>query len=108
VLVFGGLAIFAYALLAASPGNSPTPFFWSMTADEWQLVLCSVVVYLGAFLSGIRPARWFGTRLAPLATASGAAFLGYYLAWWFFVAAGLVVAAIYLTGISYYAVERDY
>jgi hypothetical protein len=108
VFVFGGLAIFAYALLAAAPGNSPTPFFWSMTADEWQLVLCSIVVYLGAFLSGIRPARWYGTRFAPLATAGGAALLGYYLAWWFFVALALVVAAIYLAGIAHYQAERDY
>ena len=40
-----------------------------MTAWAWQLWLCMPLVYLGAFLSGIRPARWFGTRLMPLVAA---------------------------------------
>jgi hypothetical protein len=108
VLGVGGLAILAYALLAAAPGNSPTPFFWSMTGDEWQMVCCAILVYLGAFLSGIRPAHWFGTRLAPLLTAAGAAFVAYFLTWWCAAIVLLVVAAIYLAGIGYYAAERDY
>ncbi len=35
----------------------------------WMTWLAMTAVYLGAFLSGIRPAAWFGTRLAPLAAS---------------------------------------
>jgi len=108
VFVIGGLAIVAYALRVAIPGSSPTPFLWSMTADEWQIVLCALVVYLGAFLSGIRPAHWFGTRLAPVMTAGGAAFVFSFLSGWLAFIASALVAALYLAGIFYYANDRDY
>jgi hypothetical protein len=66
-LFCGALAILAYAAWAATPGTHASPFFWSMTAEAWVPWALIVVVYLAAFLAGIRPARWFGTRLLPLA-----------------------------------------
>lgn len=61
------LMVLAYALWASTPGAHDAPFRWSMTLPAWAGCLSLVVVYLGAFASGLRPARWFGTRLLPLA-----------------------------------------
>jgi hypothetical protein len=58
-----------YAAWAATPGTHASPFEWSMTGDAWLVWLAMTAVYLGAFLSGIRPAAWLGTRLAPLAAS---------------------------------------
>jgi len=43
------------------------PFAWPDVLAFAQMTLIGLLVYLGAFLSGLRPARWFGTRLLPLA-----------------------------------------
>jgi hypothetical protein len=58
-----------YALWAATPGTHASPFRWSMTTWVWQLSARMPLVYLGAFLSGLRPGNWFGSRLFPLAAA---------------------------------------
>jgi hypothetical protein len=109
VLIIGGLLVLVYAFWAATPGNSPTPFFWSMTADAWQLWLGMSLIYLGAFLSGIRPARWFGTRLVPVVTAAVCVFFLAWIPWWWLELPSLAVCAgIFLASISYYARWRDY
>lgn len=59
-------AVATYAVWAAWPGTHASPFAWSMTWTAWCTAFSMTAVYLGAFLSGIRPAAWFGTRLAPL------------------------------------------
>jgi hypothetical protein len=41
-----------------------------MTAIVWSTWLAMTAIYLGAFRSGIRPAAWLGSRLAPLAAAA--------------------------------------
>ena len=66
LLIVTAAAILAYALWAATPGTHPSPFYWSMTLDAWRMWMALPVIYLGAFLSGLRRARWFGTRLLPL------------------------------------------
>lgn len=66
-LVCGALPIGLYVLWAAAPGTHASPFAWSMTASTWTAWLAMTAIYLGALLSGIRPAAWLGTRLAPLA-----------------------------------------
>lgn len=66
-------SILAYAIWAATPGTHASPFQWSLTAPVWTVWLAMSLTYLGAFLSGIRPAAWLGTRLAPLAAAAGVA-----------------------------------
>ena len=74
-LMVAGLCVLLYALWAASPGTHASPFAWSMTLSTWTTWLAISAVYLGAFLSGIRPGAWLGTRLAPLAGACGLAVL---------------------------------
>lgn len=59
------LPIFVYALWAATPGTHPAPFAWWMTATAWQLCLDVLLVYLAAFLCGLRPARWYVSRFLP-------------------------------------------
>ena len=58
--------LLVYADWAMTPGNHATPFFWEMTYSAWINCLALPSVYLGALLSGLRPARWFGSRLLPL------------------------------------------
>ena len=109
VLIVGGLLVLLYAIWAATPGKVAAPFYWSMTAGAWQLWLCMPLLYLGAFLSGIRPARWFGTRLVPLVAAGFATFLVAMVPWWWLTAVGLAIsAAIIVVNIFYYAEQRDY
>jgi hypothetical protein len=74
-LLCGALPIVLYAVWAATPGNHASPFEWSMTAGVWVTWLSMTAVYLGALLSGLRPASWWGTRMAPLACAAMIAFL---------------------------------
>jgi hypothetical protein len=66
-------AVLAYAIWAAVPGTHASPFDWKMTWVTWTLWLAMITVYLAAFLSGIRPAAWLGTRLCPLASTVFAA-----------------------------------
>jgi hypothetical protein len=66
VLVSMGLPILAYGAWAAWPGTHPAPFEWSMSASALRTLALMPLVYLGAFASGIRPARWLGSRLLPL------------------------------------------
>jgi hypothetical protein len=69
-LLCSALPILAYALWAASPGKHAGPFLWTMTIPAWQTYLLMPGLYLGAFLTGIRPGRWFGTRLLPAAAVA--------------------------------------
>ncbi|HZU36786.1 MAG TPA: hypothetical protein VFA18_12785 [Gemmataceae bacterium] len=66
LMLVGSVPIVAYAWWAAVPGHHPSPFQWAMTGSAWELLLGMPILYLGAFLSGLRPARWYGTRLLPL------------------------------------------
>jgi hypothetical protein len=80
-----------------------------MTLPAWQLWACMLLVYFGAFLSGIRPARWFGTRLVPLVAAIVLAVLVWSAPWWWLWLAALAAGAgLILVNIFYYAALRDY
>jgi len=68
-LLCAAAPILLYACWAATPGTHASPFDWSMTVRSWTAWLAAITIYLGAFLSGLRPAAWLGTRLAPLAAA---------------------------------------
>jgi hypothetical protein len=70
LLLCACLPIVLYAWWAAVPGHHPGPFEWAMTESVWRLTLQMPVLYLGAFLSGLRPGRWLGTRLLPLIAAA--------------------------------------
>jgi hypothetical protein len=113
-LICGAISILGYGLWAATPGTHASPFEWSMTADAWVLWLGMSILYLGSFLTGIRPGRWLGTRLWPFAgaitlTIAVAAMptAGYQLRW---LSAFLVwLVNVWLIGvILFVARTRDY
>jgi ABC-type transport system involved in multi-copper enzyme maturation permease subunit len=83
LLVCTLLPIVIYAAWAALPGTHPGPFEWSMTGPAFRTWLILPLVYLGSFASGIRPARWFGSRLLPLFSVAVPAVLAYVVpSWW--------------------------
>src|SRR5262249_40137768 len=99
-----------YGAWAAVPGHHPGPFEWSMTGPAWQTVFLMPLLYLGAFLSGLRPARWFGTRLLPRVAGLGLRILVVNLPWrW--AATVLLAALLYgllVANVCYVARARDY
>jgi hypothetical protein len=109
LLLATGAMLCSYALWAATPGNHDSPFYWSMTVPAWRIWFSMSLVYLGAFLTGIRPGHWFGSRLAPLVTSGLIVFTATMLPWWWagvllvFIADGLFVVSI-----LHSAQERDY
>jgi len=110
-LVCSAVPILIYAFWAATPGTHASPFEWSMTAWAWWAWGLVVFVYLGAFLSGLRPACWWGTRLLPLFGAGLLAVLvAGFMAWQWpvGVAASIVSIALLVSNILFEANRRDY
>jgi ABC-type transport system involved in multi-copper enzyme maturation permease subunit len=109
LLACSALPIGLYGGWAATPGTHPGPFEWSMAGPAVQFALLMPLLYLGAFLSGLRPGRWFGTRLFPL--VASVVFLAalWNLPWW---ALGLPLAVVTAAGmgvaILHVAAVRDY
>lgn len=103
-----------YAIWAATPGTHASPFEWSMTAWAWQWAVELPLVYLGAFLSGLRPARLFGSRFAPLVAGAGLFFFTAALSsqvsgWWpAMLLATLAIDVGYVAAILHVAATRDY
>jgi hypothetical protein len=81
-LVSAAPPILLSAWWAAVPGTHASSFSWSMTVGVWMGLLSITIVYLGAMLSGLRPAAWLGTRLAPVAAACLLAIVAAMLPWW--------------------------
>jgi hypothetical protein len=109
VLILSTLLILLWAWWAATPGRVPVPFYWSMTIPAWQHWLTFPVVYLGAFLSGIRPGHWFGSRLGPLAAAIFIAITAASVPFvWLGAAISLISIVAFMIGIFYYIDRRDY
>lgn len=69
LLVALGLPLVLYAIWAAVPGTHASPFEWWMTGPTAQAWGFAGVAYLAAFLSGLRPARWWVSRFFPLVFA---------------------------------------
>lgn len=102
-----------YALWAATSGTHATPFRWSMTAWAWQASIVVPQLYFGAFLSGLRPARWFGSRLLPLFGATVLALVlseinGSLKQSCVVAAIVLATTAAWIVAILYVARERDF
>ncbi|BDI34463.1 hypothetical protein CCAX7_65140 [Capsulimonas corticalis] len=70
-----GGALLAVALWAATPGHLPAPFDIHLLAPGARSILGGVLVYFGALLTALRPARWYGSRILPLALAVFFAFV---------------------------------
>ena len=108
----GAVPILLYSVWAATPGTHASPFYWSMTVPTWISWFSMSCVYLAAFLSGLRPARWYGSRLAPLAAGVPPLFVAYgvgsYLYWWASIPIVLLSGAILVIGIQQVAQDRDF
>ncbi|HEY4311005.1 MAG TPA: hypothetical protein VGN12_16255 [Pirellulales bacterium] len=104
------LPILGYAVWAATPGTHASPFFWSLTGRAWLLCLGIVVIYLATFLSGLRPARWYGSRFWPVALALFSAYVlhGMPLAWLITAGALTAIGALYVVAILHVAYARDF
>jgi ABC-type transport system involved in multi-copper enzyme maturation permease subunit len=104
------LPILIYATWAATPGTHPGPFEWTMTGPAFRIWLVMPLVYLGAFASGIRPARWFGSRLLPLVAVAFPATLVFALPYWWLIGLPLLVlVAAVLVGVILWETEaRDF
>jgi ABC-type transport system involved in multi-copper enzyme maturation permease subunit len=104
------LPILIYGVWAAMPGTHPGPFEWSMTEPAIRVWLLMPLVYLGAFASGIRPARWFGSRLLPLLSVAFTGTLLVPLAHWRLIAFAflLLAAAVLVSNILWEAENRDF
>ncbi len=111
-LAVAAVPILLFAWWAATPGNHASPFFWSMTEPAWRVWLVMILVYLGAFVSGIRPARWLGSRVWPLAASGGVVLFLATVPAWPTAAAWLVVmvltAAILWANVATVTKTRDY
>ena len=68
-LICAAVPIVGYGIWAATPDTHPDPFEWSMTWPAWYLWFTMTLLYLGAFLTGIRPGSWYRSRILPLAAA---------------------------------------
>jgi hypothetical protein len=74
--LFTGLA--TYLVCAAAPilvygwwaATHTMLFEWSMTLPCWTYWFAMAVLYLSAFLTGVRPGRWYVSRLFPLLAAA--------------------------------------
>jgi hypothetical protein len=108
-MLFSAALILFYAWWAATPGHFAAPFEWSMTSSAWIRWIAMPPLYIGAFLSGIRPGQWFGTRLVPLVAGVGAALVASDMPWfWAALATSAIGSAFGLVSIFYYVLERDY
>jgi hypothetical protein len=104
------LPIVSYATWAATPGTHAAPFEWSMARPTFQIWLTMPLIYLGAFLTGIRPARWYGSRLLPLIAVALPAFLLQYVPHWWLLGLPLLllVTVSVISVILLEATSRDY
>jgi hypothetical protein len=109
--VCAGLPILLYACWAAWPRTHASPFYWSMTESAWQTWGTLGLVYLGSFLSALRPGRWIGTRLLPLAGTATLAVIAFDMLDLSIVVLGsifLLLAASLIVGIQHVGRVRDF
>lgn len=109
-LLIAGLPLLGYSWWAASPGTHASPFFWSMTTGMWLGWFGVPLFYLGAFLSGLRPGRWLGSRAFPLGASLLAFVMVFALGFWPVIAlvATLLLEACFLLCICFVAATRDF
>jgi hypothetical protein len=111
--ICAAVPLFAYILWAATPGTHAGPFEWSMSWPTWVGLLAITLLYLGAFLTGIRPGRWYVSRLLPLVTATVGVVVAAAMCWAFYQAplwvclAVVVADAWMIFAIQFVARTRD-
>ena len=102
------LPILLYAGWAAWPGTHPAPFEWSMISPAVRLWLIMPLIYLAAFASGIRPARWIGSRLLPLLAVVVPAVFVYNTSWFAGLPLLVLLSAALISDILLEAATRDF
>jgi hypothetical protein len=109
-LICSAIPIGLYGWWAATPGHHAGPFQWIWTLSAWWVMGISLLLYLGAFLSGLRPARWFGTRLLPLAGSVLLLFASQNPFWslWLRIPVVLLTVAALVSAIHFVSRVRDY
>jgi len=108
-LVVSAAAILVYASWAATPGTHASPFFWWMTTPAWIIWMAIVLCYFSAFLAGIRPGRWVGTRFLPMAaTVLLAPPINFSQRWLYGLPLVALMGAIVVGLIFFVARQRDY
>jgi hypothetical protein len=109
VQFLGAAMILLYGAWAATPGTHASPFFWAMTLPAWKGWLVFPIVYLGALLSGLRPARWFGSRLLPGVACTGIAlFVAVAPPVWGTLLGAVALCAVLAYCVVYVARTRDF
>jgi hypothetical protein len=108
-LAVAAAAILIYASWAATPGTHASPFFWWMTLPTWIIWLSIILCYFSVFLAGIRPGRWFGTRLLPIAaTTLLVPIINFSQRWIYVVPSVVLMCAIVVVLIFFMTQERDF
>lgn len=102
--------ILIYATWASLPRTHPGPFEWGMVGGAMRIWLLLPLVYLGAFASGIRPARWFGSRLLPLASAFLPVAIAFAVPHWWLIGIPILcfAAAVLVSTILWEGETRDF
>jgi hypothetical protein len=91
-----GLPPAVLVLVVRTPGHVAAPFEWAMVLPLVSIVLSGVAFYFAGLLTGLRQARWYGSRgfgLAPALLASFAAF-GMQEFWQYSILFAIVVVAL--------------
>lgn len=82
--VAAGLLLYAVATLVPflgvvfwtkRPGVLTGPFVWGLTLGGLGGILAGVPFYFAGLLTGLRPARWYGSRVIPIVAAGVVALL---------------------------------
>lgn len=112
LLLVTGIPFLGYTFWAAAPGTHASPFRWEFVLPTFATWLQLSVVYLGAFLCGLRNARWLGSRLLPLiptfvllTLCSESIQIN---SWVIPMAVALAGNVLLLTGIDFVAETRDF
>jgi hypothetical protein len=109
-LACSGLFLAACVLLALRRQTIIRPLEWWMISPIAQCIVSGVLIYLGAFLTGLRPARWYGSRLLPLVGVTALwGVLLFMPNWWVYgILSLLLLCAILIAMIFHVAMTRDY
>lgn len=94
-----GIPLAAIVIWASLPGSSPAPFEWRMALPALADLLNGTVYYFAGMLTGLRQARWYGSRCLGILAALSATF-GVIMFSNFWSAAVISVIAIGLSALA--------
>jgi hypothetical protein len=95
VAAAGMLPIVVSGVWFSRLGTRAAPFYWWQTGSAWQLAIVGPLLYLGAFYSGLRDAKWYGTRLLPLVAIAMWLLFHVQIVWEAFPAVGFWVITVF-------------